>query len=172
MRQDCIFNLVPKSPFRSKLPLCRFEELLLFLPKVYGKHVTIYVDHLSLVQAFNSNNLPLNDPQSYRQITEIGRFTKDMRHISGIDNIFADFLSRIREENKGSAYQAEEDVELEVAAEEVQFQLVSLDVLQDLQATDPEVKRIRSGEQPRSATFSQVEIEGRSLFCETSSTYP
>ena len=92
-----------------------------------------------------------------------------MRHISGIDNIFADFLSRIREENKGSAYQAEEDVELEVAAEEVQFQLVSLDVLQ---ATDPEVKRIRSGEQPRSATFSQVEIEGRSLFCETSSTYP
>ena len=29
MGNDHSFNLVPKSPFRSKLPLCRFEELLL-----------------------------------------------------------------------------------------------------------------------------------------------
>ena len=32
VRQDTIFNLVPKCQFRVKLPLCRFEELLLLSP--------------------------------------------------------------------------------------------------------------------------------------------
>ena len=31
---DHIFNLVPKSPFGSKLPLCRFEELLLIISTI------------------------------------------------------------------------------------------------------------------------------------------
>ena len=93
------------SVFKKEL-LGAFKSLRHFLPEVYGKHCTIYVDHLPLVQAFQSNNIPLNDPQSYRQITEIGRFTKDMRHVSGIDNVFADFLSRIREDNKGTAYRS------------------------------------------------------------------
>ena len=63
---------------------------------MYGKHVTIWTDHLPLQQAFQSENLPLNDPQIHRQITEIGRFTRDVKHVSGQDNVFADFLSRIR----------------------------------------------------------------------------
>ena len=49
----------------------------------------------------NSNSVPLNDPQVYRQLMEISRFTRDIRHVSGVDNVFADFLSRIRPEQKG-----------------------------------------------------------------------
>ena len=116
------------SVFKKEL-LGAHKSLRHFLPEVYGKHLTIYVDHLPLQQAFDSNNIPLNDPQAYRMITEIGRFTRDVRHVSGVDNVFADFLSRIRPENKGSAYlqQAEEELASSAqisAAEEVQFQLV------------------------------------------------
>ena len=152
------------SVFKKEL-LGAFKSLRHFLPEVYGKHLVIYVDHLPLVQAFKSNTIPLNDPQTYRQITELGRFTRDIRHVSGVDNVFADFLSRIKEENKGTAYQEEAEPEL-AAAEEVQLQLMSLDTLVDLQANDPEVAKIREGDKPKGALFSQEVIEGRSLLCE------
>ena len=90
------------SVFKKEL-LGAFKSLRHFLPEIYGKHCTIYSDHLPLAQAFKNNNIPLNDPQVYRQITEIGRFTRDIRHVSGIDNVFADFLSRIKEEHKGDS---------------------------------------------------------------------
>ena len=85
---------------------------------MYGKHLTIYVDHLPLVQAYNSNSIPSNDPQIYREIKEIARFTRDIRHVSGVDNIFADFLSRIRPEQRGTAYleDSEETPPIEVAS--------------------------------------------------------
>ena len=109
------------------------KSLRHFLPEVYGKHLVIYVDHLPLQQAFDSNSIPLNDPQAYRMITEIGRFTRDVRHVSGVDNVFADFLSRIRPENKGSAYQEDELASME----EVRFQLLSLDAIAELQPLCP-----------------------------------
>ena len=94
----------------------------------------IYSVHLPLVQAFRNNNLPLNDPQVHHQITEIGRFTRDMKHVSGIDNVFANFLSRIKPEHLGTAYldESEEtpDIDPELASvESVQFQLLSLRAL-------------------------------------------
>lgn len=91
------------STFKKEL-LGAHRSLRHFLPEIYGKHCTIYTDNLPLQQAFQSNSIPLNDPQVYRQITEIGRFTKDVRHVSGVDNVFADWLSRIKEESKGDAY--------------------------------------------------------------------
>ena len=91
------------SVFKKEL-LGAFRSLRHFLPEVYGKHVTIFTDHLPLQMAFQTNNIPLNDPQSYRQITEIGRFTRDIKHVSGADNIFADYLSRIPENKQGLAY--------------------------------------------------------------------
>ena len=125
------------------------------------------MDHLPLVQAFKSNNLPLNDPQAYRQITEMGRFTKDVRHVSGVDNIFADFLSRIKEENKGEAYRKE--AEPEIAAEEVQFQVASLSALADLQESCDEIKLIKSGDKPKQTSFDTVYINGHKIFCEVTS---
>ena len=125
------------------------------MSEVYGKHLVIYVDHLPLAQAYNSNSIPLQDPQVYRQITEIARFTRDIRHVSGVDNVFADFLSRIRPEQKGTTYldSSEETPPIEVASEEVQFQVVSLEALADLQVECPDIKLIRSGDQPKFTKF-------------------
>ena len=39
------------SVFKKEL-LGAFKSLRHFLPEIYGKHCTIYVDHLPLVQAF------------------------------------------------------------------------------------------------------------------------
>ena len=99
------------SVFKKEL-MGAFKSLRHFLPQVYGRHLVIYVDHLPLQQAFQSNSIPLNAPQAFRMITEIGRFTKDVRHISSIDNVFADFLSRIKPEHQGSAYLGGEPDEL------------------------------------------------------------
>ena len=46
MLQDSVFNLVPKCQFRPKLPLCRFEELLLGM-QCNEAHI------LTLVEAFS-----------------------------------------------------------------------------------------------------------------------
>ena len=89
--------------FKKEL-LGAFKSLRHFLPEIYGKHCTIYTDHLPLKMAFESNTIPLNEPQVYRQITEIGRFTRDVRHVSGVENTFADFLSRITPQQTGSAF--------------------------------------------------------------------
>ena len=109
------------SVFKKEL-LGAFKSLRHFLPEVYGRHVTIYTDHLPLQMAFESNSIPLNDPQVYRQITEIGRFTRDVRHVAGVDNVFADYLSRLKPERFGDAYR-QDDAEIldagEVAAAEV-----------------------------------------------------
>ena len=58
--------------------------------------------------------------------------------------MFADYLSRIKETKKGTAYlDSEEDSSLELAAaESVKFQLVSLSALKDLQKECAEIKRI------------------------------
>ena len=94
----------------------------------------------------------------YRQITEIGRFTRDIRHVSGIDNVFADWLSRIKENKIGTAYlrvddepsltHPAEELPQELAAaqlaatETVQLQ-ISLSALHELQQEDPEINSVR-----------------------------
>ena len=141
-----------------------------FLPEIYGKNCTIYTDHLPLQMAFQSNNIPLNDPQTYRQITEIGRFTRDVRHVSGIDNVFADYLSRIPESAIGTAYLNDPDEEVEVAASEtLKMQPVSVSLLRDLQGSCPEIKRIQAGDKPKKTSFQFHEFDGVKLFCEVSS---
>ena len=159
--------------FKKEL-LGAFKAFHHFLPDVHGKHVTLYTDHLPLQMVFQapSDKIPLNHPQVYRQITEIGRFTRDIRHVAGVDNTFADYLSRIKPECKGTAYLSEEDPEV-AAAESVKLQLLSLKTLVDLQSSCPEISRIRKGDKPRNAIFEDRDIDGLSVFCEvTSSTRP
>ena len=117
----------------------------------------------------------------YRQITEIGRFTRDIRHVSGIDNVFADWLSRIKGNKIGTAYlrvddepsltHPAEELPQELAAaqlaatETVQLQ-ISLSALHELQQEDPEIKLILSGDKPKKTTFDYQEIDGKRIFCE------
>ena len=119
--------------------------------------------------AFQSNKIPLNDPQVYRQITEIGRFTRDVKHVSGVDNVFADYLSRISEDKQGTAYLNDPD-EVEVATtESVKFQPMSVLLLRDLQDRCPEIKLIKSGDKPKNAKFGAELFDDVELFCEVSS---
>ena len=157
------------SVFKKEL-LGAFKSLRHFLPDVYGKHLTIYTDHLPLQMVFKapSDKIPLNDPQVFRQITEIGRFTRDIRHVAGVDNTFADYLSRIKPEKKGTAYLALDDEQEVASAETVKFQLMSLDTIRDLQEHCPEIKKIRSGDKPK-GIFEDRVIDNKLLFCELSS---
>ena len=122
--------------------------------------------------AFESNKIPLNDPQVYRQITEIGRFTRDVRHVSGADNIFADFLSRITPQQTGTAY-LEDEAALDPAevatTETVSFQVLTLSALHDLQKNCKEIKLIKSGDQPKNTKFEMTTINDLEIFCEVSS---
>ena len=143
------------SVFKKEL-LGAFKSLRHFLPEVYGRHLTIYSDHLPLQHTFQapSDKIPLNDPQVYRQITEIGRFTRDIKHISGVDNVFADYLSRIKPEERGSTHLEDSEGGPEVATtESVKFQLLTMDVLADLQQSCADIKLVKSGDKPRAAEF-------------------
>ena len=157
------------SVFKKEL-LGVHKSLRHFLPEICGKHCTIFSDHLPLQNAFNMNSdkIPLNDPQVYRQLTEIGRFTRDIRHVSGADNVCADFLSRIREENQGTEYlEGQEEPPLELAmAETVRFQVFTVNALEELQKKCPEIKRILNGDQPKQTVFGYADFGGIKLFCE------
>ena len=157
------------STFKKEL-LGAHKSLRHFLPEVYGKHLTIYTDCLPLQQAFKSNSIPLNDPQTYRQITEIGQFTRDVKHVSGVNNVFADYLSRIKDEERGTAYLEHDPMPTEVAAaESLKLQIMSISALHDLQAECPDIKKILSGDKPKNTSFDYVEIDGKSIFCEITS---
>ena len=98
-------------------------------------------------------------------MTEIGRFTRDIKHVAGVDNVFADYLSRIKPESRGTAYLEDQEV---ATTESVKFQLLSLDTICELQADCPEIKRIKSGDKPK-GIFEDKLIDNRLIFCETSS---
>lgn len=162
------------STFKKEL-LGAHKSLRHFLPEVYGRHLTIYTDCLPLQQAFKSQSIPLHNPQTYRQITEISQFTRDVKHVSWVNNVFADFLSRMPEESeRGMAYLPVQDEDLipveEVASTEtLRLQVACLPSIQDIQKTCPEIKKILSGDKPKNTSFGYVKVEGLEVFCEISS---
>ena len=102
---------------KVKWSTCRKELLAAqaglryFITEIYGRHCTIFSDHAPLVLAFkNPNGFQLHDPVAQRALMEIGQFTKDVRHIAGLQNTGSDFLSRIPPEVKGSAYEENTDI--------------------------------------------------------------
>ena len=81
------------------------------------------------------------------------------------ENVFADFLSRIKPEHQGTAYLEEEDsMELAplgtpspqiAAAEELQFQLLSMEALKDVQNECPEIRKMLSTRVSHQKTLSK-----------------
>ena len=121
------------SVFKKELTAAH-QALRHFLPEIKGREVAIFSDHLPLCQAMDSNKLPLHDPQSYRQLMEIALFTRDLRHISGKNNLVADWLSRGGANPKqGEIFQEPEDAIQISAAETIQLQGISLEALAELQ---------------------------------------
>jgi hypothetical protein len=54
----------------------------------------IYTDHKSLTYAFGQKRDKCS-PRQFNHLDFISKFTKDIRHISGQDNMVADVLSHV-----------------------------------------------------------------------------
>ena len=172
------------STFRKELYAC-VQSLRHFLPDFYGRHITIYLDHLPLTKSFASNTLQSNDPVAQRQLVEIGMFTKDVRYLEAKNNHMADWLSRRTPEALiGEAYKNEtfdksnnfvkhENVDYKDIAETKLIENTAVesiklsDILRE-QKSCKEIERLRKGLHPRSLTFDDVDINGQVLFCEVS----
>ena len=157
------------SVFKKEL-YAAHQSLRYFLPEVKGREVAIFSDHLPLCQAMDSDKLPLHDPQSHRQLMEIALFTRDLRHISGKNNLVADFFSRAGASDKiGDIYKETND-SIEIAsAETLRFQNVSVQALADLQQHCEETKSCEQGQHPQNFKFENVNFDGTQLLCEVSS---
>ena len=107
----------------------------------------------------DSDKLPLHDPQSYRQLMEIALFTRDLRHISGKNNLVADWLSRGGANPKqGEIFQEPDDAIQVSAAETVQLQGISLDALAELQQCE-EIEKVKKGQHPSTFKFQTIKSE-------------
>lgn len=63
---------------------------------IEGRPITIYTDHKPIVYSLQKNAVSKNDtPRRIRQLDFIMQFCTEIRHISGMENIVADCLSRI-----------------------------------------------------------------------------
>lgn len=175
------------STFRKELYAC-VQSLRYFLPDFYGRHITIFSDHLPLTKSFASNHLQSNDPVAQRQLVEIGMFTKDVQYVEAKSNHMADFLSRRTKEaligeayklekpEKGQNFVKEEVIDynkLKVEAiEELKISSVPLQKIRNAQQKCPDIPIIKQGKHDIALCFETIDIDGVELFCEVSGTRP
>ena len=116
---------------------------------------------------------------------EIGQFTKDVTHISGLKNTGSDFLSRIPVELKGSVYSddanginrsanvASTTSVVNIAAlEGHKLKALSPAVVAESQNKCKEIVSIKAGKHPTSVIFHQVKFGDEELLCEMSLSRP
>ena len=175
------------STYRKELYAC-VQSLRHFLPEFFGRHITIYSDHLPLTKSFESNTLQTNDPVAQRQLVEIGMFTKDIQYLKGSKNFMADFLSRQTAEAKlGEAYKMEKvkmenfvkeedidysNIKVAAASETIKIDTISASQIAEAQKSCPDTKCHRLGNHPTSLLFEEVDIDGFNLICEVSGSKP
>ncbi|XP_047106856.1 uncharacterized protein LOC124776053 [Schistocerca piceifrons] len=63
-----------------------------FSPLVEGRHFAVYIDYKPLVAVFQCDT-NLSSSHQCRQVKYIARFSSDVQHIAGKDNVVADSLS-------------------------------------------------------------------------------
>lgn len=67
-----------------------------FRPFIEGRPVIVYTDHKPIVYSLQKNAVSKNDtPRRIRQLDFILQFATEIKHISGMENVVADWLSRI-----------------------------------------------------------------------------
>lgn len=76
-----------------------------FRHMVEGRPFTIYTDHKPITFAFSLKNKQCS-PRQFRHLDFISQFTTDIRHVSGINNVVADALSRVEEVAPALDYEA------------------------------------------------------------------
>lgn len=74
--------------------LAIYAAIKYFRTQLEARVFTIYTDHKPLTYAFRQNNNKCS-PRQFNQLEFISQFSTDIRHISGLNNVVADCLSRI-----------------------------------------------------------------------------
>ena len=173
MSRHLPFDKVQWSTCRKEL-LAAQAGLRYFISEIYGRHCTIWSDHAPLVLAFkNPQGFQLHDPVAQRALMEIGQFTKDVRHVSGLANVGSDFLSRIPPSAKGSAYEESSTLTNEVATiEGKKLVCISPAVIHEAQQSCKEMELIKAGRHPTSVIFQSVKFGAVELLCEVSQDQP
>jgi transposase InsO family protein len=113
---------------------------------VEGRNFTVYTDHKPLTHAIHSSSDKYS-PRETRHLDYISQFTSDIRHISGMDNVVADTLSRI------NAIQPE-------------HQVIDFEEIAKAQATEEFQKEIRQSSLKTMSTA--IPNSKLKLLCETS----
>lgn len=116
---------------------------------IEGRDCSIYTDHKPITFAFLQKPEKAS-PRQLRQLDFIGQLTTDIRHISGKENIVADFLSRIE-----SVYEDDQ---------------INFEKLAEQQKTDNELNDILSGKTKTSLQLKLISFskKGSSVMCDVS----
>lgn len=125
---------------------------------VEGRQCTIYTDHKPLTNAIMSKTE--RSPRQTRHLSYISQFTTNIEHISGKNNIVADFLSRI-----------------EISENVMEKCTIELKALIELQKIDNELKSLLE-DAANSQENSKFKLElicipvtNDKIFCETSTNH-
>ena len=157
--------------YRKELEAAR-SGLRYFINEIYGRHCVIYSDHLPLVNAWKGQGFQLHDPVAQRALLEISQFTKDIRHVSGVNNCGSDYFSRLPPPDKrGTVYS--DDMPSIAVMEGHKMETVSPQVVSEAQEQCEEVSKFRkSPSQWGNCNFGQGSFSNVELFCELSSAHP
>ena len=156
--------------YRKELEAAR-SGIRYFIEEIYGRHCTIFSDHLPLVKAWEGQGFQLHDPVAQRALLEISQFTKDIKHISGNDNCGSDYFSRLPPPEKRGTVYTKNSIPV-AALEGHKLEAVSPAVVNELQAECEEIREIKEGKCPPSAKFEDVKFGDYMLFCEVSGARP
>lgn len=128
--------------------LAVYESVQHFRHILEAQHATIYTDHKPLLYAFVQRREKL-PPAQLNQLSFISQYTTDIQHISGIDNVVADTMSRV-----------------EAIALQDDYAALAQD-----QERDEELQALRG---KTSMTLERINIPGLdiSLLCDTSTGKP
>lgn len=74
--------------------LSAYQGIKHFRQMLEGRQFTLLTDHKPLIYAFRQKQYKAS-PRQARHLDFIGKFTTDIHHVAGKDNVVADFLSRI-----------------------------------------------------------------------------
>ena len=144
-----------------------------------GRSIMVFTDHAPILGCFNSNTHQEYDPVAMNAISEIGQWTRDIRHKAGRQNFVADMLSRPGVA-PGDAYLVEELAKVDVdppyvapemtmaALEQVALLTLSPAAIAEAQQTCPQTKAHLRGEMPKNVKIGTVDMSGTKLVCETS----
>ena len=162
------------ATYRKEL-LAAQSGLRHFITDIYGKHCIIYSDHMPLINAYNGSGFQLHDPVAQRSLMEISQFTRDIRHISGVDNEVSDYFSRIKPEKLGTVYQSDtthnDQTEQIASVEGHKLESVSPLTVFEAQQSCQEVMTIKNND-PDGVLFGPTKFSGIELWCELSGSKP